>query len=167
MTRWIELEIPHFPDSGSEVCTSRAESNLSLQVRATIFKGLRCLQVVQVGNDIELDTVGRQFEPYRWHPCGVTWDAVPEQSWLLKLWRNSAFPSQVRLGVTVGVQCNTRHLEWHNNNQDWLMAIPRTGELCDSERHWLCPKNIHKTSWWIELEIPNFPGIFHQIICCC
>ena len=47
----------------------------------------QCL--VLVGNDIELDpveldTVGRQFEPYRWHPCGVTWDAVPEQSWLLK-----------------------------------------------------------------------------------
>ena len=37
--------------------------------------------LVQVGNDIELDTVGRQFEPYRWRPCGVTWDAVPEQSW--------------------------------------------------------------------------------------
>ena len=50
----------------------------------------QCL--VLVGNDIELDpveldTVGRQFEPYRWHPCGVTWDAVPEQSWLLKLRR--------------------------------------------------------------------------------
>ena len=26
----------------------------------------------QVGNDIELDTVGCQFEPYRWRPCGVT-----------------------------------------------------------------------------------------------
>ena len=31
-------------------------------------------------SDTELDTVGRQFEPYRWRPCGVTWDAVPEQS---------------------------------------------------------------------------------------
>ena len=32
---------------------------------------------------VELDTVqvGRQFEPYRWSPCGVTWDVVPEQSW--------------------------------------------------------------------------------------
>ena len=31
---------------------------------------------------IELDTVCRQFEPYRWHPCdGETWDVVPEQSW--------------------------------------------------------------------------------------
>ena len=32
------------------------------------------------GRDIELDTVGRQFEPYRWRLFGVTWDAVPEQS---------------------------------------------------------------------------------------
>ena len=40
-------------------------------------------QVVQVGNGIELDTVGLQFEPYPWRPCGVTvtWDVVPEQSW--------------------------------------------------------------------------------------
>ena len=37
--------------------------------------------LVQVGNDIELDTIGRQFEPDLWRPCGVTWDAVPEQSW--------------------------------------------------------------------------------------
>ena len=30
---------------------------------------------------IELDTVGRQFESYRWRPYGVTWNVVPEQSW--------------------------------------------------------------------------------------
>ena len=23
----------------------------------------------------------RQFEPYLWRPCGVTWDVVPEQAW--------------------------------------------------------------------------------------
>ena len=46
-------------------------------IHTTIHKG--CL--VQVGDGIELDTVGRQFEPYRWLPCGVTWDVVPEQSW--------------------------------------------------------------------------------------
>ena len=33
--------------------------------------------LVQVGEGIELDTVGRQFEPYRWRPCGVTWDSFP------------------------------------------------------------------------------------------
>ena len=45
--------------------------------------------LVLVGKDIELDAVGRHFEPYpygrlrlhRWRPCGVTWDAIPEQSW--------------------------------------------------------------------------------------
>ena len=41
----------------------------------------RCLVL---GNDIELDTVGRQCEPYRWRPCGVTWD---EQCLLLILGR--------------------------------------------------------------------------------
>ena len=38
-----------------------------------------------LGKDMQLDAVGRQFEPYlyrrlrlhRWRPCGVTWDAVP------------------------------------------------------------------------------------------
>ena len=30
---------------------------------------------------VGLDTVGCQFELYRWSPCGVTWDDVPEQSW--------------------------------------------------------------------------------------
>ena len=50
--------------------------------------GYKCL--VQVGNCIELDTVGRQFEPYLWLPCGVTWDAVPEQLWFLKLQRKPA-----------------------------------------------------------------------------
>ena len=31
--------------------------------------------LVQVGNGIELEAVGLQFEPYLWHPCGVTWDS--------------------------------------------------------------------------------------------
>ena len=34
--------------------------------------------LVQAGNDIELDTVGRQFELYWWHHCGVTCDVVPK-----------------------------------------------------------------------------------------
>ena len=29
----------------------------------------------QVGNGIDLEAVGFQFEPYRWRPCGVTWDS--------------------------------------------------------------------------------------------
>ena len=46
--------------------------------------GAECTETFQVGNGIELDTrvtVGRQFEPYLWRPCGVAWDVVPEQSW--------------------------------------------------------------------------------------
>ena len=35
--------------------------------------------LVQVGNGMELDTVGCQFEPYWWRHCGVTWDIVPER----------------------------------------------------------------------------------------
>ena len=41
--------------------------------RLNTYQG--CL--VQVGNGIELQAVGFQFEPYRWRPCGVTWDFVP------------------------------------------------------------------------------------------
>ena len=37
--------------------------------------------LVQVGNGIEVDAGGSRFEPYRWRPCGVTLDVVPEQSW--------------------------------------------------------------------------------------
>ena len=53
---------------------------------------------VQVGNHdgIELDTVGSWFEPYRWRPCVVTWDVVPEQSRMSrgnKLRRTSLAPS--------------------------------------------------------------------------
>ena len=40
-------------------------------------------QTIDHSSSIELGTsaVVRQFEPYRWRPCGVTWDSVPEQSW--------------------------------------------------------------------------------------
>ena len=31
--------------------------------------------LVQVGNSIELEAVGFQFEPCRWRPYGVTWDS--------------------------------------------------------------------------------------------
>ena len=33
--------------------------------------------LVQVGNGIELEAVGLQFEPYRLRPCGVTWESSP------------------------------------------------------------------------------------------
>ena len=45
-----------------------------------IFQLVLFWDVLQVGNNIlELDTVGRQFEPYLWHCCGVTWEFGPVQ----------------------------------------------------------------------------------------
>ena len=35
--------------------------------------------LVQVGNGIELDTVGHQFKSYLWSPCDVTREVVPTQ----------------------------------------------------------------------------------------
>ena len=45
--------------------------------------------LVQVGNGIELKAVGLQFEPYRWRPCGVTWDSSRTVV-VIKLRRTSA-----------------------------------------------------------------------------
>ena len=48
---------------------------------------------VQVGNDIELDTVCHHFKPNLWLTCYETWDAVPKY-WTVvvtKLWWTSAF----------------------------------------------------------------------------
>ena len=57
--------------------------NMYLTVLTCIGKHLYVLYLVcisrgclvQVGNGIELEAVGLQFEPYQWHPCGVTWDS--------------------------------------------------------------------------------------------
>ena len=45
----------------------------------------------QVGNCIELEAVGLQFEPYQWRPCGVTrtWDSSLTVV-VIKLLRTSA-----------------------------------------------------------------------------
>ena len=50
-----------------------------------LFMG--CL--VQVGNGIELEAVGLQFKPYRWCPCGVTWESSRTVV-VMKLRRTSA-----------------------------------------------------------------------------
>ena len=51
--------------------------------------GLYTIMIVQVGNGIELEAVGLQFEPYRWRPCGVTWD-LSRTVVVIKLRRTSA-----------------------------------------------------------------------------
>ena len=48
--------------------------------------------LVQVGNGIELEAVGFQFEPYRWRPCGVTWNSSRTVV-VIKLRRTSALSS--------------------------------------------------------------------------
>ena len=45
--------------------------------------------LVQVGKGIELEALGLQFEPYRWRPCGVTWDSSRTVV-VIKLRRTSA-----------------------------------------------------------------------------
>ena len=50
-------------------------------------------QIIYLGplpsNGIELEAVGLQFEPYRWRPCGVTWDSSRTVV-VIKLLRTSA-----------------------------------------------------------------------------
>ena len=69
--------------------------------------------LVLVGNDIKLDTFGRQFEPYQWRRCVQvgTWDAVPEQTCgvVIKAAAQTRlyFPSPSRLGRGRGSQCTS------------------------------------------------------------
>ena len=60
---------------------------------------MRCVpsQLVQVGNGIELDAVGLQFEPYRWRPGGVTWDSSRTVV-VIKLRRTSTLTVTVTAG---------------------------------------------------------------------
>ena len=62
---------------------------LSILFTAPTSDNKGCL--VQVGNGIELEAVGLQFEPYRWRPCGVTWDSSRTVV-VIKLRRTSALP---------------------------------------------------------------------------
>ena len=72
--------------------------------------------------DIELYAVGRHFAGTARcgvcmlaAPLGVTWDAVPEQSWLLKLRRKTAFSE--------GVAGMTRPLSGHGCPRAWIRLI--------------------------------------------
>ena len=76
-----QQSIPRLGTTSSRIVFVRAVAWARSKRYASCGKRRRsfvCL--VQVGNGIELDTVCRQFEPYRWRPgpCGVTWDVVPE-----------------------------------------------------------------------------------------
>ena len=54
-----------------------------------IFKTAVYGCLVRIGNGIELEAVGLQFEPYWWLPCGVTWD-TSRTVVVIKLLRTSA-----------------------------------------------------------------------------
>ena len=64
------------------------DQQFSLVIREDGYKSGR-LCLVQVGNGIELEAVGFRFEPYRWRPCGVTWDSSRTVV-VIKLRRTSA-----------------------------------------------------------------------------
>ena len=67
---------------------------LFLHIVAYLF----LLTVTVSSSMVELDTVGRKHLSCRWRPCGVAWDAVPEQMrvWLLKLRRKPAFTARLQ-----------------------------------------------------------------------
>ena len=63
---------------------------------------------VQVGNGIELEAVGLQFEAYRWSPCGVTvtWDSSRTVV-VIKLRRTSALHYEDFFDTFFTIEFNT------------------------------------------------------------
>ena len=56
--------------------------------------------LVQVG--IELEAVGLQFVPYRWLPCGVTWDSS-QTVVVIKLLQTSALAANICCNQFLGL----------------------------------------------------------------
>ena len=76
--------------------------------------------LVQVGNGIELEAVGLQFEPYRWRPCGVTWDSSRTVV-VIKLRRTSAL-------TTARSNRQERNRPFQSPDSDSHSAVPRAPE---------------------------------------
>ena len=95
----------------------------------------RCL--VQVGNGIELETVGFQFEPNLWLPCGATWDSCWTVA-VIKLLRTSIY---IYIYIYKTIFFSYLSYFCHKNTK-----LPR--------RNWLNRKtsNIKKTKQLIEKE---------------
>ena len=68
---------------------------------STLEERIRKGCLVQVGNGIELEAVGLHFEPYRWRPCGVTWDSSRTVV-VIKLRRTSALRLSPSLASALG-----------------------------------------------------------------
>ena len=63
-------------------------TNTYKDIPINTYHTYKCLPI-QVSQCIELEAVGLQFEPYRWRPCGVTWDSSRTVV-VIKLLRTSA-----------------------------------------------------------------------------
>ena len=90
--------------------------------------GPGCL--VQVGNGIGLEAVGLQFEPYRWCPCGVTWDSSRT---VVVIKRRRTSESALLLVRQPGPGS-----AWHN----LLQLTSQTNSRCLFESHGLKCKSI-------------------------
>ena len=77
---------------GSESIAIKVCSQISRKWNAIFESHVECL--VQVGNGIELEAVGLQFEFYWWRPCGVTWDSSRTVV-VIQLRRTSALETSV------------------------------------------------------------------------
>ena len=97
----------------------------------TVILSYTFICLVQVGK--ELDTVCRQFEPYRWCPCGVNCDVVPEQSWLqscrLYFCKNLHCISQHDLGYPC-FDDFSQHMQGYSQIKQKQMGYPNNSN-CD------------------------------------
>ena len=105
------------------------DQQFSLVIREDGYKSGR-LCLVQVGNGIELEAVGFRFEPYRWRPCGVTWDSSRTVV-VIKLRRTSALlPNPKPLDELIGFFAH-RAQQAHTTAEAciWLRNIPLKFEV--------------------------------------
>ena len=84
------------------------------------------LCLVQVGNGIELEAVGLQFEPYWWLPCGVTWDSSRTVV-VIKLLQTSALCVNILSWTSYIVVCIVEciGMYWHGMycGQHWCVLF--------------------------------------------
>ena len=88
------------------------------------YQVMGCL--VQVGNGIELEAVGFRFEPYRWRPCGVTWDSSRTVV-VIKLRRTSALYNVFWLYNMLHRKNSVRYIQVKLEQQILVNALWRTG----------------------------------------
>ena len=75
--------------------------------------------LVQVGNGIELEAVGLQFEPYWWRLCGVIWDSSRTVV-VIKLLRTSALASFISWSARISL----KRKMWFSHQQTLQRCTP-------------------------------------------